>query len=173
VAGFTLVELLTVIGIVSILLAIAAPTYRSITTGNRITSEINGLLGDLQFARSEAIKQGQTVTTCASADGSSCAASTDWTRGWIVFSDANGDAAVNAGEAVLRVQKAFVAGDSLQADNNTGAVTFNREGFALNLPGTVTIALHDPTASVSYTRCLAFSIVGVLTIQKAGTGNCA
>jgi type IV fimbrial biogenesis protein FimT len=172
IAGVTLVELLTVIGIVTILLALAAPQYRTITTSNRMASEINGLLGDMQYARSEAITRGQIVTACASADGASCSPGNRWEAGWIVFADPNGNGVAEAGEPVLRVQKAFSGGDGLRADNNIGAVPFSREGFALGLPGTVTVTLHEPTARPFYTRCLAFSVVGMLTVQRAGTGAC-
>jgi type IV fimbrial biogenesis protein FimT len=173
--GFTMTELAVVMGIVAILVAIALPSYRSVTTSNRIASEINGLLGDMQFARGEAIKQGQTVTVCVSADGATCANSTAWQTGWIVFSDSNGNQAVDANEPVLRVQQAFTGTDSFQADNNIKAVTFNREGFApTGVAGPVTISLHDTvTNAASYTRCLAISaFAGSLTTQTAGIGNC-
>ena len=76
------------------------------TNSNRIAAEINGLLGDLQFARAEAIKEGQTVTVCVSSNGATCAgaAVSTWQNGWIVFSDVNNDHTVDAGDAILRVQ---------------------------------------------------------------------
>jgi len=80
--GFTLTELLLVVAIVAILLSIGVPSYRYIGNSYRMSSEVNGLLGDLMFARSEAIKEGQFVTTCASADGATCSGSTVWNTGW-------------------------------------------------------------------------------------------
>ena len=62
--GFTLTELMVVVAIVAILLGIGVPSYRYISNSYRMSAEVNGLLGDLQYARSEAIKEGQTVTTC-------------------------------------------------------------------------------------------------------------
>jgi type IV fimbrial biogenesis protein FimT len=50
-AGFTLIELIVVITIVSILMAVGVPSYRYVTNSNRMSAEVNGLLGDLQFAR--------------------------------------------------------------------------------------------------------------------------
>jgi type IV fimbrial biogenesis protein FimT len=67
-AGFTMTELIVVMMIIGILAAIGAPTFKYVTASNRIASEINGLLGDMQFARSEAVKEGQTVTVCASSN---------------------------------------------------------------------------------------------------------
>ena len=47
---------------------------RASRTSSRISGEINGLLGDMQYARSEAIKQGQNVVVCVSTTGTDCTA---------------------------------------------------------------------------------------------------
>jgi hypothetical protein len=60
----------------------------------------------------------------------------------------------------------------LTADTNTSAVSFNREGFATGLGAAVTMRLHDSSNNAGYTRCLQISIVGAMTTQKKGTGNC-
>src|SRR5450631_1275370 len=126
-AGFTLVELLTVITIVAILIALGMPSYRNVTDSNRISGEVNGLLGDMQYARSEAIKEGQTVTVCSStnptAPAPTCSGTPTWQTGWIVFSDVNGDGTVNGGDTILRVQRAFSFGDTFNANNAMNAVT--------------------------------------------------
>ena len=165
--GVTLVEILVVMGIVATLMAIGIPSYRYVTNANRISAEINGLLGDLQFARSEAIKEGQSVTVCVSSDQATClgATTTTWHSGWIVYSDLNGNGTVDAGE-VLRSQKTFTGTDTLNANNNIGAITFNREGFA-STNGTL-ITLHAAPASQGSTRCLSITLVGLVTTQKYG-----
>src|SRR5258708_29489604 len=88
--GFTMIELLIVITIGAILMAIAIPSYRYVTTSNRVAGEINGLLGDVQFARYEAIKEGLNVTICPTqtASDTTCYASTTWTGGGVVLSHA-------------------------------------------------------------------------------------
>ena len=92
-SGFTLVEIMISIAVVAILLTIGIPSFRYVTNSNRIAAEINGLLGDMQYARSEAITEGQTVTVCVSTNSTSCAgaAVSTWEKGWLVFSDVNGD----------------------------------------------------------------------------------
>jgi type IV fimbrial biogenesis protein FimT len=171
-AGVTLPELLVALTIAGILVVMGVPSFRYVTTQNRMSSEANALLGDLQFARGEAVKEGRPVTVCSSSDGATCSASTSWDGGWIVFADSNGSQAVDAGEPVLRTQAPFTGGDTFQADNATRAVTFNRQGFALGLPGTVTVALHDSRGTTAWSRCVAVSIVGRLEVQKSGTGAC-
>ena len=110
-AGFTLIELLTVITVVAILFALGMPSYRYVTNANRISGEVNALLGDMQYARSEAIKEGQPVTVCSSTNATTCSNQTSWRNGWIVFTDVNGNGAVDGvNDAILRVQPAFPRG---------------------------------------------------------------
>lgn len=158
-AGFTLVELLTVTSIVALLLAIGVPSFRFVTSSNRATTEINGLLGDLQFARGEAIREGQTVKVCSSNDGATCLnTGSTWTTGWLVMS----------GTTLLRVQAPFSGTDILQADNSINTVSFNRDGFSAGLPGAIKFTLHSSPTNAQYTRCLSVTIIGVLTTQKGG-----
>lgn len=167
--GYTLVEMITVVSIVGILLGIGVPSYRYVTIGNRTTSVINNLLGDLQFARAEAIKEGQFVTVCASADQATCSGNVAWTAGWIVFSDntpALGQ--VNGNDFILRSQRALTNGDVL-TNSNVGAITFNREGYAQGLPGPVNFTVRDSTGNATYQRRLCVNIVGALTtLPNAG-----
>ena len=172
--GFTLLEVLTVITIVAVLMALGVPSYQYVTSANRISGEVNGLLGDMQYARSEAIKEGQTVTVCRSTNLTTCSSSTAWQNGWIVFSDVNGSGAVDSpADTILRVKTAFPLGDTFNANNNMQFVTFNREGFALNLKNPpITVTLHAAVPTVGSTRCLQITIVGQLTTETAGTGAC-
>lgn len=171
--GFTMTELIVVVSIVGILMAVGAPSYRYVTTANRISSEVNGLLGDLQFARAEAIKQGQTVTACASVNGTSCAAgATDWRVGWIVFSDTGAIGTVNGTDAVLHMQRGFTSTDTFGSNPAVNAITFNREGFAQGLGAADTLTLHDSTAARGYTRCLQITIVGSLATQVYDGATC-
>jgi type IV fimbrial biogenesis protein FimT len=167
-AGLSLLELMTVITIVAILMSIAATTYRSITVGYRISGEINGLLGDVQYARSEAIKQGQNVVICVSTTGVDCAAgNTNWNQGWIVFVDPTGGKTTNNnGALVLRQQAAFTSTDTL-TDGATSNLSFDREGLAV---GTATVLLlHNSTNDATKTRCLEVTNIGGVSVQQPST----
>lgn len=155
--------------IVAILLAIGIPSFRYVTTSNRMAGEVNGLLGDMQFAKAEAIKEGQTITVCASNDGKTCSGAATWSSGWIVFPGTGNPA--NAA-AVLHVQSQFYGSDTLSASGGTSAVQFNREGFALGLAGAVTFTLHDSTTNSAYTRCLQASFVGALSALTYNGTTC-
>jgi type IV fimbrial biogenesis protein FimT len=171
-SGFTLTEMIVVVSIVAILMAIGVPTYRSVTNSNRIAAEVNGLLGDMQYARAEAIKEGQPVTVCTSSDGATCANVATWQSGWIVFSNPNANTTVDPGEAIFRVQRPFSGSDTFQASGSTTAVTFNREGFMQAPTTAVTITLHDSTSNSAWTRCLAITKVGMLATQTTSIAGC-
>jgi type IV fimbrial biogenesis protein FimT len=175
ISGFTLIEVLTVITIAAILMALGVPSYQYVTNANRISGEVNGLLGDMQYARSEAIKEGQTVSVCSSTDLATCSNSSAWQNGWIVFADVNGTGAVDSpSDTILRVQRAFPLGDTFNASGGTKFVIFNREGFALQLNNPpVTVTLHAAVPNTSSTRCLRITIVGQLATETAGQGACS
>jgi type IV fimbrial biogenesis protein FimT len=167
-AGFTLMELLMTLTVAGILIAIGVPSFRYVTNANRIASEVNGLLGDLQYARSEAIKEGQTVTVCASTDDATCTGGNAWQGGWIVFLDSNGNQQVDAGEAIIRARPAFNGTDSFIASTPAfTAITFNRMGYGQTgsvVP--ITVNLHDVTNTTAWTRCLAITPIGTATTEK-------
>jgi type IV fimbrial biogenesis protein FimT len=166
--GFTMIEMLMTIAIAAILTALAVPSFRYITNSNRIASELNGLLGDLQLARAEAIKEGRTVTVCQSSDTLTCTNdSTSWQGGWIVFSDLTNIGAWDTGEIYIRKQKPFSGTDTLGA--SVSAISFNREGYAVGMPNAGTLlTLHDSTNTGSWTRCLFINMSGQMMSERVG-----
>ncbi len=164
-SGFTMIELLIVMTIGAILMAIAIPSYKYVTTANRVAGEINGLLGDVQYARYEAIKEGLNVTICpaASATSITCDLETTWSGGWIVLS--------NAG-LVMRRQLAFStfnSNDTMSTSAGVKSLIFNREGFVTGLAiGGVTFSLHDPTSTAQFTRCLIVNTAGATATTTSG-----
>ncbi len=172
-AGFTLIELLVVITIVAIMMGIGVPSFRYVTNSSRLSAEVNGLLGDMQLARAEAIKEGRTVTICASTDQTSCSNVTDWSSGWIVYTDPSNVGEVDPDETIMRTQKALHAGDSLVDPSGTlSKATFNRAGL-LSLAGMaaggITLTLHDSAANAAHTRCLWIASQGLVTTQTPAT----
>ena len=59
--GFSLIELLVAIVVLSIVLVITVPTFKGIVSASKMTSATNTILGHMQYARSEAVKRGATV----------------------------------------------------------------------------------------------------------------
>jgi type IV fimbrial biogenesis protein FimT len=95
--GFTLFELVVVMGIVGILTAIALPAMHRFVQNQQASSAASALITDLNYARSEAIKEdlsiagGVGVSLCAStgAGANPTCDTGNWLSGWIVLSPAN------------------------------------------------------------------------------------
>src|SRR6202035_4758940 len=147
---------------------------------NRVSGRGNALLSDMQFARSEAVKEGQMVTVCPSTTQTQCVVnSTTWQNGWIVFSDVNGNQQVANATNILRKQTAFTSSrDTFVSDNALSFVSFNREGFATSFPvtaaGYVTITLHSTPNNSQWTRCLQIFFTGMMGTERTTDpqGNC-
>ncbi|MEN6078946.1 GspH/FimT family pseudopilin [Chromobacterium piscinae] len=169
--AFTLPELLIVMAMLAIVLAFAVPAYQSAVSANAVMSESNNLYGDILSARNEALKRGQTVLVCPSADGANCNASspgnTNWAGGWIVLQAAGGNCTDTSG-AVLRRQQAFSSGDSASSNNSAYPyLCFNRMGYAPSSnDGMVTF--NTPGNQASSRRCVALAAVGHPQVMTNG-----
>ena len=181
-AGFNLVELLVVMTLAGILLGIGIPSYRYFTYSNRASTEVNSLLGDMQLARGEAIKQGQTVTICPGNNNlTACGNSADWSVGWIVFTDFNGNAVIDSAnnDTIVRVQKGFGNSDTFKDSNNPTImfVSFTRDGIAVGMPtnGTDYVPqLHTTPLQSQWTRCLDMTQIGAMQTMRTTdpSGKC-
>lgn len=72
--GFTLTELLIVVAVIGVLLAIAAPSFRTTIENQRIRAASSDLYASLALVRSEAIKRNANVTLLP--------LSGNWANGW-------------------------------------------------------------------------------------------
>ena len=131
--GVTLIELLTVIAIVAILAAIGVPSFQETIVRNRMAAQSNEFLSALNFARSEAIKRGHSVTLCRSTNATSCASTGGWESGWLAFSDPNGNGTMDTGDASIRVWVALSAGFTLKGNTGVaGTIRYDARGMAQN-----------------------------------------
>jgi type IV fimbrial biogenesis protein FimT len=173
--GFSIIELMVVVALAGVLLGLAVPSFRGLIQRNRAAGEMNSLVGDLQFARSEAIKRGMPVSLCPSSDGGTCLGVGTWHSGWIVFTDPDRSGTLDDADAeeVLRTRAAWSGGDTLVADTGLLAVTYGRDGFATNLPaGVVVLPLRAASGGEGPLQCLVLNRVGRQTVHRGGTQAC-
>ena len=172
-SGFTLIELMVVIGITGVVLAICIPSFKSVTQRNRISSEVNAFVGDLQFARSEAIRRGMPVSICPSSNGTTCLTTNTWHKGWIVFNDDNATGTPDvSSDKPLRVQSAWTSPDTFVASPSNVALTYSRDGFMTSLTGSVTLKIQTTPVDNSATKCVAVTLVGRQSVLAKGSGTC-
>ncbi len=130
--GFTLIELIIAVVIFGIMAAIAAPNYSSFIRSNRQSSAYNNLVGTISLARLEAVKSSRVVTMCISSNQNSCDGTTEdeWNKGWIVFSDFDGDGAVDTtdGDTILKREPAVPGGITIVSDEFESSITIAPRG---------------------------------------------
>ncbi|MET0756350.1 MAG: GspH/FimT family pseudopilin [Pseudoxanthomonas sp.] len=158
--GFTLVELLVTVSIAAILLALALPSFQGSMRSNRVATATNELLASLALARSEAVRNTRGAGICASANGASCGGT--WNGGWIVWSDPNGNGAVDAGENIIRYSQGKA---STTITGSAASIAFTPRGRAASgVPTTLSVVPADVTTPV---RCVTVNVTGQTRVAQA------
>lgn len=85
--GFTLIEVVTSLSVLSILLAVGLPAFSALLEHQRTSSAMAALVSQMSHARLAAVKHRRPVVLCPTTDGLRCDASRDWSNGWMVFVD--------------------------------------------------------------------------------------
>lgn len=165
--GFTLIELLVTLSIAAIMLTIAVPNFRNFLLNTRISSQTNDFVLALASAKSEAVKRGVTVTVCSRATDATCAASTTWDSGWLVFVDNNGGGTVDGADVVLQVRAPLEGSNTLRAGIRQ-RVTFQNTGFSSGFNDTFRLCDSRGTTSA---RNITVSMQGRVT-SATGAASC-
>ena len=88
--AFTLYELLITLALLAILATIGLPSFAVLAAKSRQTAEINALFHAFHQARKESIMRHRVVSVCPTRDARTCAATKDWSGGWLLFFDPTG-----------------------------------------------------------------------------------
>jgi type IV fimbrial biogenesis protein FimT len=92
--GMTAIELLIALAAVGLVILISVPGASMLIEHYRLKSTSSDLVSGLYLARAEAISRASTVRVCPSDDGTSCRTDGNWSTGWLVYTDGNGDGLV-------------------------------------------------------------------------------
>ncbi|PIE00956.1 MAG: hypothetical protein CSA79_01560 [Thiothrix nivea] len=179
-SGLSLVEILVTLSIIALLASVAAPNLQSLMEKNKVHALNDEFANSLYRTRSEAAKRGYSVSLCASnAEKTACdAAATDFTNGWIIFTDydangslgastlffdTNGDGNFNTTEEILFV-------------SNTGAdnpyvVKYNGTGASIRLIRYRSDGLLDGTRNRTYRVVKKGSTTQLSKISISNTGR--
>ncbi len=169
--GFTTVELMVVVGILGVLISLAAPSFAALAERWRVMTLTDQLKTTLHYARSEAIKRGGKVLVqrlpnnqngCTSATQTSF-----WDCGWFICEDTNGNGKCGATEPVLQRYVA-PAGVQVSRTSTSGEVIkLNRWGLVAGTYVGFTIIPLGKTVSDPAAKGLCMSSGGRIRVVSS------
>ncbi len=166
--GFTLLELLIALAILGITMAFATPSFITVISNNRISSGASDFVSALQLAKAESAARITPVTLCKkNIAGNGCVNAGDWQQGWIVFSDINGDGAVNGADTIVLDHEAL---DTQITFGGTAGVTnfiTYRPSGTTSINATQVLILCDARGFAESGKGILVTITGRGNVMKA------
>ena len=148
--GFTLVELIVTMAIAAIILTQAVPSFSTMISNNRLTTQTNDLVADINLARSEAIKRGLRVILCRTANPNAVAATcggtaNTWSTSWLLYADDDGSGVFeSANDTLIRIghpaQSTITVMTNATSNNN---LEYNPDGTTNEGGNTAIFAICD------------------------------
>lgn len=171
--GFTVIELMVVVVIMSVLVAIALPSFTETMRTNRVASASNLMMATFAYARTEAIRSKTTATVCPrEKDGMRCGS--NWNDGMLVWSNDNGDANVTDSEVRRIVEPPagveFTQETAQQVSFDArGRVAFNATGEPPPERMEYVLQAKECKAGSKARRVIRLNPIGQITIKQ---GEC-
>jgi len=125
--GFTLIELIATLVIVTILSMTAIPSFKHIYLTSKATTVINQVIGLTRLARNTAVSEKITTTLCPSLDGLTC--SGEWKDGVILFTDKNTNSQIDGNDHVVRFYQPFIDAGFLNWKSLRNKIQFSSSGL--------------------------------------------
>ena len=163
--GVTALELMVTMTILAILLSTAAPSFRNYSWNLRMKTAMDVLETDLNLARSRAITHNIETIICPADGKLDCSTQPDWQKGWIVFTDLNGDRQKQKGEP-LHKQAGPVELLHINSSRSRSKLRFSPNGTA---PGSNMSILFCDKRGADYAGKITVSNSGRIRKQAPGT----
>lgn len=151
--GFTLLEALIALAVAAVLAGVAIPTWQSARAAAQAGKARTEMLETILAAVRHASVAGTEVVLCHARDEtvSACASTANWSAGWAVFADLNGNRLRESNEPVVHHQPALSGGVRLWTTDGRTRLVFQPNGG--NAGSNVTFTLCDdrgPAKAVTF-----------------------
>ena len=176
--GFTLVELMTAIGVAAILVMVAVPSFRHLMLTNRLNTAANALVDAINTARLDAIKLNATTQFC----GNTAATNNNDTLGAACGTAAGAVYSLpqSAGSASeVQATPPGIASPVQIANAGVSGVRFSGQGYGYDPNGNASAPLTNNTLAVLCTSQLSSDNRRVVSITAGSivattttTGTC-
>ena len=166
--GWTLLELLITLAILSITLSFATGSYALIQKA-RYSAAAKEVTQAIQYARTQALGSHTQTYLCPSSNGRSCVA--NWAEQLVVYRDLNGDKLLDSADETLRLVDLNASQAKLKwrAFRNKRYLEFTPAGMTDYQNGTFTLCpLND---DVSLAKAIILNVAGRPYFGKDSNGN--
>lgn len=124
-------ELMIGIAILSILIAIAVPSFSQLIARKQVDGLMTEIVGALQLSRSEAIARNTTVSVCTRSSPTACGGA-GWNSGLLVFVDDNGNGSLDGADVLLLDSPMDFANLTLSTTTYASSVSYRPDGTVAN-----------------------------------------
>ena len=175
--GFTLVELMISLGLIAIVLSVAVPSVSNMIKDNRLATQVNSVISDIHYARSEATKRDARVIMCRTLIPNNtptfCAGLVkNWATGYLVFVSGDNNNTYQAStDTLLRRGQPSQEGTRLRTNETwNNNLEINPTG-TLNESGTAIMAFCDDRGN-SYGRQITIPMSGSPRMSSNNIASC-
>lgn len=154
--GFTLIELMVVLALIAILASLAAPSFQRTIAQRQVSETASDLVSSALQARSAAIANNQQAIVQP-------LVTTDWSRGWRIYVDADRDSAYTAGTDTLISTvpaKATNVTTNELFPSTLSLIGFNATGYLLDSTAGRVVFASTVIPASQYKKGIVFSRTG-------------
>ncbi|NVK54630.1 MAG: GspH/FimT family pseudopilin [Alteromonadaceae bacterium] len=157
--GYTLIELMITIAVLSIVVGIVVPGARGFINHSLLSKEVNEISALSRLARFSAMEEQTNIVLCPTTNYAQCG--TDWTQGKMAFVDLNGNGDRSTNETIIGATEALHSSVSVTAPGQS--ILFNRRGGA-NV--TTTLIFCDETSDADKAMGLIINGYGKIAVAQ-------
>lgn len=145
--GLTLVELMTTVAILTLLGTFGVTAFSDVLARHRVQTALHLISADLAMARNAAITRRSPIVACPGDALLGCRLDADWSMGWIVFTDSDGNRRPDNAADLLRVADApSGAPHTVRLVSTRSYARYQRDGRSAGTNLTINVCRADMLA---------------------------